>query len=126
MESGWEPSAGRLVEGGRWVLDAGGKGPVEGLLLLTASERGARQMDMEAEPGSSVEALLSDASYAVAAAAAVVVEPAAAVDQTACLGGGWVPTGGRRWIEGQPWLLAGATAGDRQRMPAAGPPGPPG
>jgi len=105
VESGWEPLAGRLVEGGLWLPGAGDRGPVEGPLPLTAFERGARQMDMGAEPGSYVEALLSDAGVAVAAAAAavVVVEPAVAdvvavADQTACPGVDWVPSGGRRWI----------------------------
>ena len=104
MESGWEPLAGRLVEGGLWLPGAGDRGPVEGPLPLTASERGARQKDMGAVPGFYVEALLSDAGVAVAAAAVdepavvVVVAAAAVADQTACPGVGWVPSGGRRWI----------------------------
>ena len=114
------------MEGGLWVLGAGGMEPAEDL-PRTTSERGSRQMDMEAEPGSSAEALLSDGSYA----AAVVAEPVAAAavaaaDQTAYLGGGWVPAGGRRWTEGQPSLLAGGTGGALQRRPAANPPVPPG
>ena len=77
-------------------------GLAEGL-LLTTSERGSRQMDMEAEPGSSGEALLSD-GYAVAVelAAVVVVVVAVAADQTAYPDGDWVPEEGRMWTEDQP------------------------
>ena len=76
-------------------------GLAEGL-LLTTSERGSRQMDMEAEPGSSGEAL-SDGSYAVAVElAAVVVVVAVAADQTAYPDGDWVPEEGRMWTEDQP------------------------
>jgi len=92
VASGWEPWAGRLAEGGRRLLGGGGRGLAEGL-LRTTSERGSRQMDMEAEPGSSGEALLSDGGCAVAAAA---VEPVAAAvvvaaDQTAYPDGCLVP-----------------------------------
>ena len=95
MASGWEPWAGRLAEGGRRLLGGCGRGLAEGL-RRTTSERGSRQMDMEAEPGSSGEALLSDESYAVAAvvvelAAAAVAAVVAAADQTAYPDGCLVP-----------------------------------